>query len=838
MARARLAEGSFLLAGEFHYFRVPRQEWRSRLDLVAAAGCSAVSVYVPWNWHCPDPETLDVTGTTSPERDLHGALSEVRAAGLDCVLRPGPFITAEWRGGGIPSWLWETFPEILARRADGAVLGTEPYPAITYDASAYRDACAGWYAQVLSVIEPFCTPAGPVVNLQLDDEPSYWQRLLSANPADLDYSPVLVRPDDDGPSRYARWLLDRYGDLAAVNAAHGTVARTAGELEPPMHAPYERSGLPRALDWFDFTLSRIDDYVAFLYGLVVDSGVDVPVSVLFPYLLPLSATRFRSRPPGDRLPVSLTNEVYLSLFRPATCHEAKLAHVVSTHEAYHMWRGDDPPVTIEVQASNASYLNPGAMELLYAVSVARGIRGLCFYMMVGGRNPVGYELGTGSNYDISAPIAADGRTRPHYAVIRKLADVVRAVEPVLLTGAPDRDIWIGWWVPYEMTALAGAFGAFGDIAEQLRTTFSTGELGTAEVPTLQTLLTMASVSYGYLDLEHTDGVRLAEIPQLWVPAFEHLPATVQQLLAEYALAGGNLVLLPAVPGKDERDEPCATLTRLVWPDCDPPVYRPAQLLSEDVERVRTTADGLLVVPSPVAVLPTSAGAEVLAHVDGRPDQACALRRLVGRGAVTVLGFRFQYDPSGGGEHEAFLRRLLPRSQQVRADPAPMTAMRLTGDGGTLVCVANPVSVPVSGRVTVRATDGGDRTIPAVLDALTLSGPSARLLPLDLALTGSAPREGSPRNGAVLRSSTWELVERSATALVLAATPGELGEVVLESATLSELDGGTLVAAVRLPVESGEPPDGQTQVRALVLLATADRVRLDLLPGNRPKERTA
>ena len=95
-----LAEREFLLSGEFHYFRVPRGEWRNRLDTMAAAGLRTASIYVPWNWHAPAPDVTDFTGKQVPERDLAGALREIAAAGLECVFRPGPFITAEWRNGG------------------------------------------------------------------------------------------------------------------------------------------------------------------------------------------------------------------------------------------------------------------------------------------------------------------------------------------------------------------------------------------------------------------------------------------------------------------------------------------------------------------------------------------------------------------------------------------------------------------------------------------------------------------------------------------------------------------------------------------------------------------
>ncbi|MDQ6874563.1 MAG: beta-galactosidase [Actinomycetota bacterium] len=802
---ALLGQDRYLLAGEFHYFRVPAGQWRQRLDKVAEAGLSAVSIYVPWNWHEPRPGALDFTGQTSPEKNLIQALDTIAAAGLDCIFRPGPFITAEWRGGGMPAWLWEQHPEILALRADGSPTGIDPYPAITYAAPAYRDACRQWYSDVLSTVAGHrADRGGPIINIQLDDEPSYWLRLLELQPDLLDYNPVLVAPDGDGPSAYGRWLLDRYGDLPGVDAAHATTSKTPADLAPPTSGPTERSELQRQLDWMDFKLTCIDDYVAFLYHCAREHDDSTPISLLFPYFLPLSASRFRSRSPGRELPLQLTNEVYLSLFGPASCREQKVAAIVSTHEAFHMWRGPEPAVTIEVQGSNASYITPGAMELLYAVSVARGIRGLCFYMMVGGDNPPGYELGTGSNYDVSAPITRTGGTRPHYTTIQKLSRIVAAADSEIRAAEPVRDIAFGWWVPYEMAALMGLGSAFADITEAMRTTFSTGEIGTGEALTLQTLMTDASVSFGYLDLEQCSDDALAAVRQLWVPALEQLPARVQERLAAYVRAGGDLVLTPHVPAVDERGAACDVLTRLVFGAEDPPDYAAPVPFAEDLARVVTATGDLLLALQPVSALPVPAGAEVLATLDTapRPDSqaedtegspACAIRVRAGAGRVTVLGFRLQYVPTESAEHRDFLLALLPGSPATSAEPAPVTAMQLRGPAGGLLCLVNPVEVPALARARYTRADGSSGALPAVLDGIDLDRQGARLLPIDL-LLGPA---------AVLRSATWELVGRTlldtgAVELRFATAGDARGEVVLSGpARDCSVDGGALAPGQRV-----------------------------------------
>ena len=59
-------EPRLVMAGEVHYFRVAREEWEQRLDLVVEAGCTAVASYIPWLFHELPDGTIDVTGATRP----------------------------------------------------------------------------------------------------------------------------------------------------------------------------------------------------------------------------------------------------------------------------------------------------------------------------------------------------------------------------------------------------------------------------------------------------------------------------------------------------------------------------------------------------------------------------------------------------------------------------------------------------------------------------------------------------------------------------------------------------------------------------------------------------
>jgi len=99
-------QDTLIFSGAFHYFRCPKPLWRSRFEKIKAAGFNTVETYVPWNWHEREqPAGLDdfsKVDLTDLKDFLKMAEDEF---GLYVIIRPGPYICAEWDGGGYPRWL-------------------------------------------------------------------------------------------------------------------------------------------------------------------------------------------------------------------------------------------------------------------------------------------------------------------------------------------------------------------------------------------------------------------------------------------------------------------------------------------------------------------------------------------------------------------------------------------------------------------------------------------------------------------------------------------------------------------------------------------------------------
>lgn len=101
----------FLYSGEFHYFRCPKPLWRERFQTIKNAGFNCVDTYVPWNLHEREmPSGLDDFSKVDLT-DLEDWMNMAEEFGFNTIIRPGPYICAEWDAGGFPQWLLTKKPD-------------------------------------------------------------------------------------------------------------------------------------------------------------------------------------------------------------------------------------------------------------------------------------------------------------------------------------------------------------------------------------------------------------------------------------------------------------------------------------------------------------------------------------------------------------------------------------------------------------------------------------------------------------------------------------------------------------------------------------------------------
>lgn len=139
-----------LLSGAIHYFRIMPEYWENCFYNLKAMGFNTVETYIPWNIHEPEEGVFDFSGN----KDVVRFVRLAQSMGLMVILRPTPFICAEWEFGGLPSWLlW--YPDMKVRTNT---------PLFLSKVDAY-------YKELFSRIAPLqITQGGLVIMMQVENE--------------------------------------------------------------------------------------------------------------------------------------------------------------------------------------------------------------------------------------------------------------------------------------------------------------------------------------------------------------------------------------------------------------------------------------------------------------------------------------------------------------------------------------------------------------------------------------------------------------------------------------------------------------------------------------------
>ena len=88
-------------AAELHYTRIPAPYWEHRIEMCKALGMNTICLYVFWNIHEQTEGQFDFTG----QNDIAAFCRLAQKHGMYVIVRPGPYVCAEWEMGGLPWWL-------------------------------------------------------------------------------------------------------------------------------------------------------------------------------------------------------------------------------------------------------------------------------------------------------------------------------------------------------------------------------------------------------------------------------------------------------------------------------------------------------------------------------------------------------------------------------------------------------------------------------------------------------------------------------------------------------------------------------------------------------------
>jgi len=192
-------EDFHVISAGIHYFRVVPEYWQDRLEKAKALGCNTIETYLPWNMHEPKKGEFDFTGML----DVVKFTQMAGDLGLYVILRPSPYICAEWDFGGMPAWL-------LAE--DGMRFRTFYEP--------FMNHVDDYYKELMKHLVPLqIDNGGPVIMMQVENEYGSYgnDKLYLEGLRDMmiKYGVTVPLVTSDGP---LKWMLDG----GTVKGAHPT----------------------------------------------------------------------------------------------------------------------------------------------------------------------------------------------------------------------------------------------------------------------------------------------------------------------------------------------------------------------------------------------------------------------------------------------------------------------------------------------------------------------------------------------------------------------------------------------------------------------------------------
>ncbi|MHB1488172.1 MAG: beta-galactosidase [Acidimicrobiales bacterium] len=534
-----MALTSAVYGGELQYFRMTPSTIPSRLGMCRQAAYSVIQTYVPWNVHEYHPGRIDFTGQTHPvllndhhldptdlgdpvgglesgrqgtlgidcNTDLEGFLTMCKDAGFKVILRPGPFISDEWRNGGFPDWFLESAsPEMFEYGPDGTPLtpglpwSAPPetatglggmsffyFPSPSYASPEYLAGVKRWLVAFADFVRPWLvTNGGPVVAVQVDDETCYYYHF---GPFEVDYNPAVL-------ARYRQ---------------------ETGE-DPPRAWPLPVEGvesLRPAFTWQRFKGQQIATYFGALASYLSSGGVDVPI----------------------------THEIELSLAPPADV-AADAGAVLVNPELYPGANGPEVMPLVEltansVRAAQRNRLNVWSAEtqsgqvLLYTLLLGEGIIGSLQFTYATGV-PDGAVTATG-----------------------RLGRALRHAGALVTESTRRADVAIVWdndltRAPYE----SQRWGFTTDVRAVIE----------RHVPALATLLVRSGFAFDLLDTTAAQAEDYLGYPTIFLAAADILARAAQDSLVAYVKAGGRLVCWAAPPHLDENLDPYTALADACFPE--------------------------------------------------------------------------------------------------------------------------------------------------------------------------------------------------------------------------------------------------------------------------------
>lgn len=615
----------FLISGEIHYFRLNPSTWKNHLRLLKKSGSNTVSTYIPWDWHEIEEGIYDFDGKTNSSRNLIKFIELCKEEELEMIVKPGPYILAEYKNQGLPQWLLNKLSKSsFALDENGNIISPD---LISYLSDEFLTYVFRWFDKILPLISYYqITNNGPISMMQICNEIGVFQWLSGK----VDYNPNVVM-------LYRQYLIENYKDIQNLNSTYSTEYLDFNQIDAPKGKIENKSHYAAYFDFHLFFRKYFDLYIQKLKAKIRSHDIQIQLThnipgwiygnaSELPMLISTYSDIIKNNPDImfglDHIPEFVS---FRNAHSDLACN--KILNAIQPN--YPVWAAEFQSGTREHQVKAYS----SELETFYMASLAHGMKGFNYYMFSQGINPDGKGF-YGKAFYFQTALDSKGKRNPLYDSISKVNLFIRKYEEDFVKSKTYSEIAVGFYKPYFFTELITSqllkekrldvekLGLYLDprfIREEI---FFNGLLRA-----LQTL----NYNYDIIDLDNINSLESNSYKQLWVVTTEYMDKITQNSLAEFVLSGGHLIIYPTIPIYDLYLNKCNTFAKkldLIFEFSE----------SDHLIDFQNTKDVFTNFRKKIDFTRTKGNAIAFSK-DG---SVCGIQKNIGNGVITALGFSFGY----------------------------------------------------------------------------------------------------------------------------------------------------------------------------------------------------
>lgn len=614
----------FVISGEIHYFRIDPHLWEKHLVMLKQSGANTTSTYIPWDWHEYEENKFDFTGETHPSRNILRYIKLCKKVGLNLIVKPGPYILAEYENQGLPEWLLNKNKNLHALDERGNIISPD---LMSYLSDEFLYFTFRWYDKIMPIISQYQESCGgPIIMMQVCNEVGVFQWLSGK----IDYNESVVK-------LFKLFLKEKYKSIEAMNNNYTTRYSSFDEVIAP------RGKIENKQDYcayYDFHLFYRHYYALYLDTLIKkirSFDIDVQLTHNIPGWIYGNAAELPMLISTYEEIMRTRNDIVFGLDHIPEFVSFRNAHSdLACNKILEAMQPTGPVWAAEFQSGTREHhvkSDANDLETFYYASLAHGLKSFNYYMFSQGINPNGKGF-YGKTFYYQTPIDYKTVKSPLYSAIKKVNSFINKEKENLLLSKTKADICVGFYKPYFYTELTTS-----QLLNEKR--LDVGKLGLKLDPRfvreeiffnglLRALQTL-NFNYDICDLENSTVENLEKYKQLWVVTTEFMDSAAQGLLASYVNRGGHIVIYPAIPTFDLYLNTCTILK-------DQLNIKFTQSTSPNKVDAFGIKD-VFTLFREKQIFQTNAG-EIVSKT--KSGEVCGIRKEVGKGVVTILGYAFGY----------------------------------------------------------------------------------------------------------------------------------------------------------------------------------------------------